>query len=48
VCLEELGLDLATTAGTLTIPPECAIAVEDGSARLGDSDIGPRDGNERS
>ena len=48
MCLEELRLELATSAGTLTIPPACAVAVEDGSARLGDSDIGPGDSKERS
>lgn len=48
MCLEKLGLELATSAGTLTIPPARAVAVEDRSARLGDSDIGPRDSKERS
>lgn len=48
MCLEELGLELATSAGTLAIPPACAVAVEDGSAGLGDSDIGPGDSKERS
>ncbi len=47
-CLGELGLELATSAGTLTILLACAVAVEDGSASLGDSDIGPGDSKERS